>query len=293
MRRRHARQAASRRASRSPRVAAHRRGRRGAAGTPRRCGRAARRRFRSRASFGATTNATSRTIPLASASLSGGTQNAPSTTPSIELSWKSRWPSALRLPATLTRSFERPSRRNVSGLVTSSTSASTVGFGDVAAADRRRGTVAVDAHVVEGAPFGAERGAPGRDLARFGAAVDLEQGRVEPLFGTRGQLRRQRCGGAQHELKRRQLKPGIEHRLQMKRRRHECPRRFARASAATTSAGKNGRSESSVAPPCSASSTLDSKPYMCCGGTVATRSRRPDRRGRARPQAGSLRRGRC
>ena len=29
----------------------------------------------------------------------------------------------------------------------------------------------------------------------------------------------------------------------------------------------------SAAPPCSASSTLDSKPYMCCGGTVAATGR--------------------
>ena len=37
------------------------------------------------------------------------------------------------------------------------------------------------------------------------------------------------------------------------------------------SAGKKGRPASNTAPPCMASRTLDSKPYMCCDGTVATR----------------------
>ena len=45
---------------------------------------------------------------------SGGSQNAPSSTPATALRWKSRWPSELRLPAMLTRSLERPSRRKVS-----------------------------------------------------------------------------------------------------------------------------------------------------------------------------------
>ena len=46
------------------------------------------------------------------------------------------------------------------------------------------------------------------------------------------------------------------------------------ASAAATSAGKKGRPACTPAPPSNGSSTDISMPYMCCGGTVATISKR-------------------
>ena len=221
---RRARRAASASACRSPRAAARRRGRHGAARTPRRRARAGGRRSAPRATCGATTKATRRTTPCGSSS-SGGIQNAPSTTPSIELRWKSRWPIELRLPAMLIRSFERPRRRNVSASTTSRTSARTVGCGTWPPLTRVSRAVAVEPDAVEGAPLGARGRSPRRHLARFGAAVDLEQRRAEPLLGARRQLRRERRGRADDEVERRQLDLGIEHRPEVERRRHQRARR--------------------------------------------------------------------
>ena len=240
VRRRELGEPCSRSACRSARAAAPRPGRCAAAGTPRRRGRAA-----PRGSARAPTPGRDdeRHQPGDAGGVGrrsrAGIQNAPSTTPSIALRWKFRWPSELRLPATLIRSFERPSRRKRSASRTSSTSASGVGCGTwppltIAASPsppRRRPSKVL--------PLGAGGRAPGRDLAGLGAAVDLEQRRAE------GRSRRARRAAATSgavaqttSVDRRQRQARLEQRLQVERRRHQ--RRAApacAASAATMSAG--------------------------------------------------------
>jgi len=76
-------------------------------------------------------------------------------------------------------------------------------LGNMAAADGDRVAVAVETDPVVRAPLGARDGATGRDLAGFGAAIDLEERRAEARLGTRRELRRQRRGRAENERRRR------------------------------------------------------------------------------------------
>ncbi len=71
---------------------------------------------------------------------------------------------------------------------------------------------------------GAGGGLPGRHLAGLGAAVDLDQRRVERGLGARGELRRQRRGRADGQVDRRQRDAGVEQQLQVERRRHQHAR---------------------------------------------------------------------
>ena len=72
--------------------------------------------------------------------------------------------------------------------------------------------------LAEGLPDLALRGAARRDLAGLGAAVDLDQHAAHGRLGLRRELRRQRRGGRQHQVDRRQLDARQQQRLQVERR---------------------------------------------------------------------------
>ena len=98
-------------------------------------------------------------------------------------------------------------------------------LGHVAAAHDGAIVVAAERQAGEGLPLGAGGGAPGRDLAGFGAAVDLDQRRREGRFRARRELRRKRRGRADDQLDLRHGQARLEQRLQVERRRHQRPRR--------------------------------------------------------------------
>ena len=81
--------------------------------------------------------------------------------------------------------------------------------------------LAVDAQFTQRRPYLAGRGAPRRHLAGFGAAIDLDHQTTQRLLGLRRQLRRQRRGGRQHQVDRRQRHARQQQRLQMEGRRHQ------------------------------------------------------------------------
>ena len=74
------------------------------------------------------------------------------------------------------------------------------------------------AHFAEGLPHLAVRGAAGRDLARLGTAVNLDQHGAHRLFRLRGELRRQRRGGRKNQVDRRQCDARQQQRLEVERR---------------------------------------------------------------------------
>ena len=73
-------------------------------------------------------------------------------------------------------------------------------------------------------PHLAGGGAPRRDLAGFGAAVNLDQGRAQRGLGLRGELRRQGCRGREHEIDHGQFDARQQQRLEMERRCHQGAR---------------------------------------------------------------------
>lgn len=82
----------------------------------------------------------------------------------------------------------------------------------------------VEADVREQFPCRALRCTAGGDLAGLGAAVDLDERRVERGLGFARELFRQRRGGRQHERRARQRMAGREQRTQVDRRRDEHAR---------------------------------------------------------------------
>lgn len=84
--------------------------------------------------------------------------------------------------------------------------------------------LAMDADVAEGLPDLALGRPTRRDLAGFGAAVDLDQLAAQGLLRLRRELRRQRRGGREDQVHRRQLDAGKQQGLQMERRGHERAR---------------------------------------------------------------------
>ena len=162
----------------------------------------------------------------------GGNQKAPSTTPSIAFRWKFRCPSELRLPAMLTRSFERPSSRKRPASRTSSTSASGVGSRHVAAAHarvaRRRRPGAGRRRCATRRPRSCAASRPGRPRCSRRSRAAAPQApaprapRAAATSGAVAQTSRSSGGSA---------RPDVEQRLQVERRRHQDARRRQRGEA--------------------------------------------------------------
>ncbi len=175
-----------------------------------------------------------------------------------------------RLPPILTMSSARPSSSNVESLISRRRSASRPGCNVTADAHGTRspcGSLRLfNPDVAHRGPNRAIDGAASRDHAGLGASVDLEHQRVPHCFAARRQpyvkgavaltTRRgpasdaddcasaRRCTGAVTSTRRPlMLRQHREHFVGMQRMlRRECA---------------NG--------PCNAISTVDSRPYMCCG----------------------------